>query len=348
MNLPRRDFLKTTLAASATAALGAPLRAGSGNDFLRRRILRAALLPPQGRHPAQGRRQPRPARRHLEVRSSPRSGTLTSRISASSPSSTSTRRPRPPRRARLAVWVLIPHPSLVVHGGHVALRFSPPYPGPAPIISNPPKASPAFERIDSWLLLAFAGMPGSRSCPPSAGPGADPGVPEMRDYEGHSELKALNKMAMFNDGEIQLMKDLGMNPVFYGQALAGPDLPHLRYIDGPDLATLAGWKKFELIRAGKKCASTRVTTTTPRGTSRFLARSRILRFEPRCIGRAQLDSRGAADLTAYSRRDSASRLASLRRRRAGHGALARPEHDVCSRAPSARAAGRASSPCRAW
>jgi hypothetical protein len=68
----------------------------------------------------------------------------------------------------------------------------------------------------------------------------------MRDYESHSELKALSKMAMFNDGEIALMKDLGMNPLFYGEALAGPDLPHLRYITGAvDLAThLANWKKF--------------------------------------------------------------------------------------------------------
>ena len=53
-------------------------------------------------------------------------------------------------------------------------------------------------------------------------------------------------MGMFNDGEITLMKDLGMAPVFFGQALAGPDLPHLRYLTGgPDLAThLAHWGKF--------------------------------------------------------------------------------------------------------
>jgi hypothetical protein len=51
---------------------------------------------------------------------------------------------------------------------------------------------------------------------------------------------------MFNNGEIEVMKDLGMNPVFFGQALAGPNLPHLRYItSGSDLAThLASWGKF--------------------------------------------------------------------------------------------------------
>ena len=38
----------------------------------------------------------------------------------------------------------------------------------------------------------------------------------------------------------------GMSPVFYGQALAGKDLPHLSYLTcAPDLAThLGNWKKF--------------------------------------------------------------------------------------------------------
>jgi hypothetical protein len=53
-------------------------------------------------------------------------------------------------------------------------------------------------------------------------------------------------MAMFDQGEIAVMKDVGMAPVFFGQALAGKDLPHLTYItSAPDLAThLANWKKF--------------------------------------------------------------------------------------------------------
>jgi hypothetical protein len=51
---------------------------------------------------------------------------------------------------------------------------------------------------------------------------------------------------MFDDGEIDVMKDVGMAPVFFGQALAGRDLPHLTYMTGAsDLAThLANWKKF--------------------------------------------------------------------------------------------------------
>jgi hypothetical protein len=68
----------------------------------------------------------------------------------------------------------------------------------------------------------------------------------MRDYESHSEVAALNKMDMFDEGETEIMRSLGMSPVFFGQAISGPNLPHLRYItSGPDLAThLAKWKTF--------------------------------------------------------------------------------------------------------
>jgi hypothetical protein len=48
------------------------------------------------------------------------------------------------------------------------------------------------------------------------------------------------------------MPGLGMSPILFGQALAGPNLPHLRYImSGPDLAThLSARKRFAPIRAG--------------------------------------------------------------------------------------------------
>ena len=60
----------------------------------------------------------------------------------------------------------------------------------------------------------------------------------MRTYESYSELKALKKVAMFNAGEIAVMQELGLSPVFYGQALVGRDLPHLTYmLCSPDIET---------------------------------------------------------------------------------------------------------------
>jgi hypothetical protein len=134
------------------------------------------------------------------------------------------------------------------------------------------KATPAFERIDSWLLRGFAGMP--RLSVPAFSKSKTPSrIFEMRDYESHSELKALSKMEMFNAGEIEVMKDLGMSPVFFGQALAGPNLPHLRYITcGPDLKThLANWKKFGPDpRWMKLKEQAQYADNTSKNTARFL------------------------------------------------------------------------------
>ena len=144
------------------------------------------------------------------------------------------------------VWVLIPHPSLDSFVQvSAALNADPAVQAAGAAYLNAPKSAPGFERIDTWLLLAFRGLP-RLELPAFSRDRVPTRVFELRDYESHSELKALNKMAMFDDGEIQLMKDLHMNPVFFGQALAGPNLPHLRYITcAPDLAThLANWKAF--------------------------------------------------------------------------------------------------------
>jgi hypothetical protein len=91
-----------------------------------------------------------------------------------------------------------------------------------------PKSNPAFERIDSWLMLAFAGLPKLEL--PSYCKEKKPRIFELRTYESHSELKALKKVDMFNSGEIDLMREVGLGPIFYGQALVGSNLPHLTYM----------------------------------------------------------------------------------------------------------------------
>ena len=172
------------------------------------------------------------------------------------------------------VWVLIPYASLDTYVGVSAeLNADATVQAAGAAYLNAEKASPAYERVDSWLLRAFRSMP--RMEIPVFSKSRAPGrVFEMRDYESHSELKALSKMAMFDDGETQLMRDLGMSPVFFGQALSGPNLPHLRYItSGPDLAThLAGWKKFGPDPRWQKMKDDpRYAGNTSRNTARFVA-----------------------------------------------------------------------------
>lgn len=273
MHLPRRDFLKTTLAASATAALGAPLLAGgsdsAGAEYYELRCYRLqagtrlkadanpALLDAYLEHALL------PALGKLRVR---HTGVFTE-LDVNKETATATPKSGSP------VWVLIPHASLDAFVQvSAALNIDPDVQSAGATYLQTPKSAPAFERVDSWLLLAFAGMP-RLELPAFARDRVPTRVFEMRDYESHSELKALNKMAMFNDGEIQLMRDLGMNPVFFGQALAGPNLPHLRYItSGPDLAThLAGWKKFGPDpRWQKMRTDPRYAENTSLNTARFL------------------------------------------------------------------------------
>src|SRR6185436_4515620 len=127
------------------------------------------------------------------------------------------------------VLVLIPYPSLEAFavlpaGLHADQEFH----KAGEHYLHLPKASPAFERIDSWLMLAFAGMPKIEV--PDYCREKKQRIFELRTYESHSELKAIKKVEMFNSGEIEVMREVGLGPIFYGQALIGPALPHLTYM----------------------------------------------------------------------------------------------------------------------
>ena len=129
----------------------------------------------------------------------------------------------------LAVWVLIPHMGLAGVAESVEmLPAGGAYQSAGAEYLQSPKTKPAFERIDSWLMLAFAGMP--RVELPAYCKEKKPRMFEMRTYESYSESKALKKVEMFNSGEIQLMREVGLGPIFYGQALIGSNLPHLTYM----------------------------------------------------------------------------------------------------------------------
>jgi len=169
--------------------------------------------------------------------------------------------------------VLIPHASLesFVNAG-VELNADAAVQAAGADYLTVPKTTPAFERIDTWLYRAFPGMP-RMELPAFVQNRVPTRVFEMRDYESHSERAALNKMAMFDLGEIALRKDLGMSPLFFSEGLAGPNLPHLRYFtSGPDLAThLAGWAKFGPDPRWKAMSTDpQYQDNTSKNTARFL------------------------------------------------------------------------------
>ena len=127
------------------------------------------------------------------------------------------------------LFVLIPYPSLETFQ-NIATRLESysEYLALAADYLHPAKDNPAYDRIDTWLLRAFAGMP-RIELPPYSRLRKER-LFEMRSYESYSETKAASKVAMFNRGEIDLMREVGLAPIFFGEALAGPNLPHLTYM----------------------------------------------------------------------------------------------------------------------
>jgi hypothetical protein len=100
--------------------------------------------------------------------------------------------------------------------------------------------NPAFEQIDSHLLLAF------KNAPKITPPAKQPRVLEVRTYKNHGEDRARAKIDMFNDGEIAIFPKCGFENVWFGEVLAGDGQPALKYmLAAPDMAANeAGWKKF--------------------------------------------------------------------------------------------------------
>jgi len=127
------------------------------------------------------------------------------------------------------IYVVIPHSSLETYATTAArLNADAEYLKAGADYLETPKANPGFLRVDSWLMLAFAGIPKIEL--PSYCQEKKARIFELRTYESHSEVKAQNKVDMFNAGEIDVMREVGLGPIFYGQALIGRDLPHLTYM----------------------------------------------------------------------------------------------------------------------
>jgi hypothetical protein len=119
---------------------------------------------------------------------------------------------------------------------------------------------PVYTRIISRFYKAFEGMPVIEM--PEQTSGNKPRVFELRIYESHTEEKAALKVDMFNSGEIQIMRDTGLAPVFFGEALIGHDVPNLTYMlsagrleahdihwdkfrDHPEWKRMSGMAKYE-------------------------------------------------------------------------------------------------------
>lgn len=124
------------------------------------------------------------------------------------------------------IYVFIPHKSMAgfVHVTN-NLDNDTDYQKSGAAYLNAPATEPAYERIESSLLKAFAHMP------KMALPAVSQRIFELRQYQSATESAGKKKIEMFNDeGEIDIFKRLGFKPVFFGETLIGPLRPNLTYM----------------------------------------------------------------------------------------------------------------------
>jgi len=109
---------------------------------------------------------------------------------------------------------------------------------------NATAGAPAFERVESWLLAAFAGWP--RLTPPAAAASKGKRIFQLRTYESPSNGEHARKVEMFHSGEFEIFLRAGFHPVFFGDTLIGSRMPSLTYmLSFADQAELdAKWELF--------------------------------------------------------------------------------------------------------
>jgi hypothetical protein len=114
---------------------------------------------------------------------------------------------------------------------------------------TPDKA--VYNRVNTSMMIAFDGLPVMKK------PAEGPRIFELRTYEGYNEDAVRRKIKMFNEEEFDIFYRTGLNPVFFGEMIAGKNCPALTYMCWfKDMAERdANWAKFGADAAWKKVSA---------------------------------------------------------------------------------------------
>lgn len=130
-----------------------------------------------------------------------------------------------------SLYILLVHPSLDTFASLPArLAVDADYQRAGATYLNAAATDPAFVRLNSSLMRAFEGMP-KLELPFGGGEnGKRARIFELRTYESHSEKAGKKKIEIFDTAEIAIFRRAGMQPVFFGETIAGSSLPNLTYM----------------------------------------------------------------------------------------------------------------------
>jgi NIPSNAP len=123
------------------------------------------------------------------------------------------------------VYLLIPYPSFdAFKTVNEQIKLDEDYKKAATDYTNLTADKPPFNRVSSSLMNAFDGLP------KLIVPKNEPRIFEVRSYEGYNEEAVRRKVLMFNKEEFDIFYRTGLNPVFFGEVIAGGNLPRLTYM----------------------------------------------------------------------------------------------------------------------
>ena len=241
--MKRRKFLVSSLAASALAGVtpaaeAAPTPESTGREYYELRRYQLRRGPQQQLIDDYFRNAAIPALNRLGIKPV---GAFRTTIGPGSPN----------------LYVLIPHPSIEsAMTLHDRVAADPEYTQAGAAFINAPPTEPAYVRMESFLLAAFAGMP-KLELPKETGANHSR-IFELRTYESHSKKANRTKIGMFNSAEIGIFRRTGLRPVFFGETMVGSGMPSLTYM----LAfanmeeRMRNWAAFGADPEWKKLAST--------------------------------------------------------------------------------------------
>jgi hypothetical protein len=130
----------------------------------------------------------------------------------------------------LNVFVVIPHKTAatVLNGSNTFLLADAEYRKDAAPIFETTSKDPVYTNCDTFLLNTFPTTPVLEK--PELGPDR---IFEWRLYRSFNIERNAAKIKMFDEGgELPLFREIGLNPIFFGDVVAGNMMPALMYMIG--------------------------------------------------------------------------------------------------------------------
>ena len=123
------------------------------------------------------------------------------------------------------IYVLIPYESFEQYNQiYFKLKNDEVYSKSSSKLNSVENDKMPYTRYSVSHFYAFKDFPKIRK------PGKGMSIFEIRNYESPNDEAYLKKVDMFNNGEIDIFDEVGLNSVFYGEKISGEKLPLLTYM----------------------------------------------------------------------------------------------------------------------